>query len=519
MNEHAHGPRRTREDAIALPMALALALVAAVIILAVMMSAMGASDRSRSSVNEALGRTPADQGAASYLRALNARAVGEFNDFHFPDTAQSRALLPEGTTVVANRSLPGELGRVDTSALTGVPADSRNTYVRETSPGVFTYWQLFSLVRPDWRAPGGRPTSGAKVVAYFRGWIANKANSTTPETVITRVEFRPQRFGDYQLIVDGQINFEPGASVRGPVHSNGFPDRMFGTLTPGDPVIKGSIACSGAARFSSSSGRIAVTGGSCGAQLQRENVRETINVRALEAEATFHWNLCRGGRYLSPERRFQVRCLTPPAGRAMNIDLRTVGGAPSTLVVVDGDANVRGTVPAGQRVTVLAYDVEVPGVPDSTTGASIHVTGNASHAADGMLGLFAGDDVFVEDTVGNPCAVTRIDGAVIATTGTLSMPSTWRVPLMPTTAVPLCGSTFVSYGSIASHYTPFLALTSGPTVLLGYRRRTYSFDPNMRYTPPPGMPLAQQWQKYGYDEANKACFDTSTYTLRSMECA
>jgi hypothetical protein len=134
-----------------------------------------------------------------------------------------------------------------------------------------------------------------------------------------------------------------------------------------------------------------------------------------------------------------------------------------------------------------------------------------------MLGLFAGDDVFVEATVGSPCQVTRIDGAIIAATGTLSMPATWRVPIAPTGPAPVCGGTFTSFGSIAGHYVPFLAMTSGPDLLVGFASRRYVYDPNLRYTPPPAMPLAQQWQKYGYDEANKQCF--RNYTLASVECA
>ena len=508
----------------AIPIAIGVMVLGLAIIIVIGMQAMQASDKARSSGQDKAAQGPADEGAGTYLRGLNAKVIGEFDGFQLTSD-EAKRLLGNQVEVIGNSSLPGALGTVDTSAATGVPPIARYTVKRDLGNDVYGYWQLYSMARPDWRQPSGAAldtTTGSRVVAYFRGWTANANNSSPSNTKIIRAEFRPGRFADYFMITDSQITFTSGARIDGPVHSNGLPEQLFGgTLSASDPriIVQSGVTCASGARFTSAQGGFDIAGG-CSGFPKRTTPDKLINLKGIAGTTEFAWSLCGGsGRWRAADGSFAVRCVTRAA--AASLGTVNVGslpgslGAPSVVLVVDGDVHVRGSVGANQRVSVIAHG-RTANVGGGTAGNRIYIDGNVGHASTGSLGLMAGGDVIVRVS---GCAVSSIQAAVVSSSGSITYPTEWRIPVLSAAMVPSmpkCG-TLNFFGSLATHYAPTLGFESGGVTVLGWSNRRYRYDAKLYNAPPPLMPLTTPWQHDGYDEASKRCFSVGG-VLTSPEC-
>lgn len=514
----------------AIPIAIGVMVLGLAIIIVIGMQAMQASDKARSSGQDKAAQGPADEGAGTYLRGLNAKVIGEFDGFQLTSD-EAKRLLGNQVEVIGNSSLPGALGTVDTSAATGVPPIARYTVKRDLGNDVYGYWQLYSMARPDWRQPSGAAldtTTGSRVVAYFRGWTADAGNTTPSNTKIIRAEFRPGRFADYFMIADGEINLDDGATIDGPVHSNGLPDQLFGgSLGPSDPriYIGNTASCKPGAQFSVAmpSGGMTIKGGcSSGSFPKRHTPDKIINLKGIAGTSEFAWSLCgSAGYWKATDNSFAVRCVTRAAAGSLGTvnvgSLPGALGAPSVVLVVDGDVHVRGSVGSNRRVSVIAHG-RTANVGGGTAGNRIYIDGNVGHASSGSLGLMAGGDIIVR--VSSGCPVTSIQAALVSSSGSITYPTEWRIPVLDSSMVPSmprCGGTLTINGSLAVHYLPTLGFSQGGSLLLGWNKRSYSYDRKLYNAPPPLMPLTTPWQHDGYDEASKRCFSVGG-VLTSPEC-
>lgn len=528
ISDARHAERR--EAGIALPMVITMMVVGLAIILAISLMTQAMKNRGNATSKQLLGQASVDDGAGTMLRALESRMVGEHDGFELT-AAEARQLTVSdaATTIVPNSSLPGDLGRVDTVAPSAVPPASRFTVRRNLGNGVYSYWQIFSLARPDWRQPsmvsGLSRTTGSRVVVYFRGWTSDANNRAASHTRLTRAEYRPGRFADYELIVDGLLVTRANSgevSINGPVHSNGMSDRMFGAPLPASaPPIQAQhgTRCYSGARFSTARGSVSLAGsGGCSPSDVRENTGQIINLKTLDSTSEWAWKaLCHDtpGTYRSSDGSFAIRCVSR-AGAA-SLAPQDVGAlsamAPSAVLLVDGDVHVSGTVPIGRRVSVIAHSRTVSGIG----GNSIYVDHNVTSSRDAAIGLFAGGDIIAAI---EGCPVNRIDGALIAASGTLSFPAQWRIPVITSGMMPFLPTCpkLTLHGAIATHYMPSLNGDSGAATILGWKSRTLSYDRNLYNAPPPLVPHTASWQQDGYDEANKRCFNASSHLVGGAGC-
>jgi hypothetical protein len=499
-----------REAGAAMVVAVVMAALVAILVSSIHAAGLLTAKRGKVTVQASHAQAPLDDAGAVYVRALNARFAGEHTDFLI-DEQRLQLLVGDEATVLKTADAPIE-GTNYATFDPSVPADYRLTVRRriDGQRNVYGYWQLFAVGLPDFSATG---QTGSSLVVYIRSWVANEQNDTVSSARIARMAFRPGRFADYQLVVNGPIDIGSGATVNGPVHSNGAPDRLFASDSNGnDPMIDAkSASCGPNARFSTTAGKISLTGsGGCKNALASANTGIPVNVGALAEVAEWSWlNLCSPTLTgSSPSGRFTWTCV-PRGTNPGHVDLGSflTGDATSGVLVVDGSVTVSGSVPAGQRVTVLAHNRFNAATGEA--GGDIHVTADVARGVDASAGLYAGGDVVLEyDANAGSCPVSSVQAALIASSGQPTMPQQYRVPLKLPSDPYVCSS-LTLHGSIASHYYPFLAGESGSTTVRGWNSRTLTWDPQLAVAPPPLTPLATPWQIEDYSVANRRCFTGS----------
>lgn len=408
---------------------------------------------------------------------------------------------------------------VDPSACSGagLPASACN------QGGVRSYWQPYRMVMPDITG-----NEAPNVVVYVRSFIGSISARAYSKASYARIELRPGRFADYQQISDGNVRIGSGASINGPVHSNGLADGSFSTVQDA-PVaanrwiyVEGGVNCTGAASLSITKGTIYPSGcpsvGATGQTisfLRAIDAIETIRVaaaagrpgtRAFTAtsgqrgneglQEPFHtaWRVTLNGNSMS------VR--NPNGSFRANIALGRVNA-----FVFDEDVRVHGSVSPDRRVTIAAER-------NGGATASIFVDGNIVKGDDktSSIGLIAQGDVVLwmerPANASSVCPVNTLQAAIVAATGGVTIPTRYTTDELQSTA-PNCSGTVLIDGSLAGHRPPTLiwAWSSGAsTYKAGFTgTRDYRWDTELKRNPPPYFPLTGTWQPFQVREANVDC--------------
>lgn len=403
-----------------------------------------------------------------------------------------------------------------------------------TATDLSAYWQTIRVVLPD-----STGNDAPNVVVYVRTWMGSLSNAAWSRASYARIEARPGRFADFELISDGNIHFAGGATIDGPVHTNGLDDGSFATVrrpAGTDPnrgwvVLDAGATCSGPASITIADGLVLGPGGStvppeCGSRGSTGQVIsflraiDSINlIEASAAQARPHTGAFSSAGHTGAE------ALLDPYGTAWRVtfngDSMSVDypdGSPAANIALDrsnayafdDDVRVRGHVGADHRVTLASRR------KGSAVAASIYIDGNIlkDDARTTAIGLIAQGDVILWQTPADPCQVSRVQAAVVAATGGVTLPTKYTTNELQTNA-PVCDQGIQLDGSISGHRPPTLVWKweddGGRQYRAGYVGvRNYTWDQHLRRTAPPYFPLTGLWQPFNVREGNTDCLFSST---------
>ncbi len=388
--------------------------------------------------------------------------------------------------------------------------------------GARRYWQIVRIELPS--STGGVQTN---LAFHLRGWIGTSGRTTVPPET-RRVEFRSGTFAEYQLVADEAILFGTGAIINGPVHSNGLsPILTFeGDVLDGSIRNEPGVVCKSAAIASTAEGAVVAPPAGC---LVREDTETYINVGRATSAIDEILSLASSG---APE---VWRDPTPPidyAGvprQAHAVDVwidgnRAVVSSPApagppgswvetatvpigwnTALAFEDDVNVRGHLVGDRRVTIAARRAN-GGVAD------IHVVGDTTHDDGAVIGLIAQGDIVVPmEHRGDTCSTTRIEAAMVAVAGGLTIPRSLQTAAWPGEGTLECPSVEI-VGAIAGHRAPILRWLwlDGELGQTGFDERSYVWDPLLRTTPPPYFPLTNSYDLVSTKIVSLECQFTST---------
>lgn len=466
------------------------------------------------------GLPAADAGIAKFRQALD-RGYASLADNYTLDANDLEQISGDASVIdMQAPQVPPEYRKVDSegaNASVPVPFTMVETMEGRSATG---YWQIVRIIPPDYSTP-----DRSALVVYFRAWMSDSTGRSQRARTI-RVGYRARPFSAYQMLSDEPIALERGARLSGPVHSNGYRRTAGGdsVMAPGD----GSVRCDSRQRISTAQGGVAGLDDPCdvhGATGKRinfshvgtalEQFQQTRDnaggvagrscvapVRCIGETA-----LPVGGFYAVTMANDQVTwraCSASgscglPAGE--RIESATSAGQAGEALVFAGDVRLSGTV--GGRLSIFARYPD-----DSGSAASIHLVGNTATRGTGtdVLGLVAQGDIVVDVAPGGACAVNRIDAALVAGSGGVTLPREYRSPVPPGATTP-CTADLQVVGAIASREAPTLVWSWGAQKI-GFTRRTYSFAPRLRHDIPPFFPLAGGWRSIGWNEANVDCLTT-----------
>lgn len=387
------------------------------------------------------------------------------------------------------------------------------------------YWQVVRVILPD---TTGLATANATFT--FRTWLGDRRTGAWSRASYATAELRPGRFADYQLISDGNVRFGTGASINGPVHSNGMADASDSVVFDDDlPPAWGSwmfgeanVRCTGKASVSITAGVIAGTLRQAACNNQGATGQSISFMRAIDSieaieradplpnvawfRATNHGPELSRAPY---DTAWEVRL----AGDTMHVWRPDRSRAPSqrlgrvSAFVFDKDVRISGRVNANTRVTVGARR-------RSGGSASIFIDGNLykgrGEAGDrtSAIGLLAQGDIVLHQTPRQDCRVTTVQAAMVSATGGITVPPQYLSDELQTN-VPSCRQTLNLDGSFASHRPPTLLREWDNGVKTGYAgTRRYTWDEQLKRTPPPYFPLTGTWQPFHVRDANADCLTT-----------
>lgn len=379
------------------------------------------------------------------------------------------------------------------------------------------WWQIYRVELPDVTST----TTVGQVVYYVRTWVGPASGTYGSDATVVRVATRPGRFADYQLISDGTIIFGDGATISGPVHSNGFDTAdpvTGGVATPYAIKADPGVLCSADGSLTTARKTI-VTGASAGCPRQANTNRYITFLRVQTQLDEIVADVGRPDVYVFPtidnasleplEHAYHVqfsggnfRIKYPMGGWSGWMSAGSGAGAvlfQDDVIVEGGNMTTRFTVAASR--------------PNSGS-ASIYIRGNvnAGVTAPGKtLGLIAQGNIIVDmiGTVG-ACNVTTIRAAMVAAAGGVSIPPEYATDQIQQDA-PRCSTPLLIDGSIAAHRPPLLELTwaddtpSHPS-WTGYAKRIYKWDKRLINATPPYFPLTGSWQATSVREANIDCY-------------
>jgi hypothetical protein len=531
-----------------MPAAILLGIVALILMIAATtysMGRIGDHDRRRDRV---VAMPVVDTAVTRLKTGLEQNLLAEHRDYRPEQDDMEQLIAGSSATLIP--------GSVISPAIPGTgdhPYPMLDVTVREPiKPGLSGYWQLLRIFAPEYTDPADEGV----VVAYLRAWTAPTATPAAgTEPRLVRVEFRPGRFADYQAVIDGPIVFGGGATLNGPIHSNGFDDERsnFLELLSGVPervstVDGATVSCFGSAQITTAEGTIATSRfPGCPAQA---NTRRYVNLLAAEGAFDRIRTACAEG---APNARCFDTTLEgssvpdwiaqkAPDLRGYRVQLEAtrviVSGyeidhlsetaqpyAPAGLTVVD-------TPPGSTTVLFFADNVLVSGTTNArvtiaarkpgewTTNvksgaANIYVGGNTTHEGDGsVLGLMAQGGVILEAIKaagGGAACTSELRAGIVAMSGTLTIDPRYTTRLYQAGA-PSCPQITVR-GSIAAHRSPVLIWSwANRPEHAGYLVRDYRWSDSLRRNPPPYFPTTDTWEARHVRPANLDCFSGGDIT-------
>ena len=492
------------ERGMAIPMAMIAMVIAMSLIAAMLIATRGDANLVKRRSHSVLALAPADDGADMVQRALEAQLADESTNFMLNLSALN-AVKPAPAVVRNNSWLAGwppfaKYRLQNTKMPFGYRYTMEIPYVERNG-----FWQVYAVHSPDMSA-----TSSPNMIVYLRAWTAKgmpdgcgtscSSYQSVTRPRLMRIELRPQRFSDYQVVADGPIRMGAGASIGGRMHSNGFDDSFLIDTNPGIKLqIDAGATCVAGAQFSTSQQGIQ-TSASCDAPIpQKANTGKFLNFLRVEDSLATMRSKCGIGI---------VRCYLTAGTRNVQLGPGTVrvnggpdllGGGGKLALLLGGNANVKGMLTGGQ-VTIGVQNQA------STNGAAkITITGNTGTStvagSNDILGLISQGNIA---TSLSACPGI-LAAAMISESGSLSLPDDYRVPAAPGMWTPMCGNIKID-GSISGHYAPILKIgwtSTGETA--GYNTRQYRFNKNLNRLSPPYFPLTGPWKVLTTREANVDC--------------
>lgn len=455
--------------------------------------------------------------SASSLPGLPAELLRVDRVWEHDDASGQHRLVPapaslDGAVVQETMSVPPSA-----CASAGLPASAC------AMGDMASYWQVYRVNMPD--ITGNEPPN---VVLYLRSFIGSIRARAWSKASYARVELRPGRFADFQQISDGNTRIGPGASINGPVHSNGFSDGSFSTVQQAPTTADSWIWMDGGASCSGPDATLSITKGviqSAGGCTVLGQTGQTISfLRAIDAIETIRTAAANGrpsarvfngtGRRGEETRReaYDTAWTVRINGNTASIsypDGRRAGTVPLRRVnafVFDEDVRVSGTAAPDVRITIAAER-------DGGAAASIFIDGDLRKGNDrtSSLGLIAQGDIVLwmeRSRAGQSCPVHHVQAGMVAATGGITIPTRYTTNELQTTA-PACGDIIVD-GSVAGHRPPTLVwgwrADTGAIFEAGYDgTRQYMWDQQLKRNPPPFFPLTGTWQAFQIREANSDC--------------
>ncbi len=526
------------EHGAALLAVIGLMFVVASLIAIISATSISTVDRAQQRTERVLGRNPVDTGITSYMAALEGLEAGEHTGFLMgPETLDK--LESNGYLRVPNENLPEGFRVVDQSIPQGHRYAMRRTISDDPRAGtVHGYWQMYALLPPTYE-----PGVGGRVLAYFRGWIQSEGGTVIGQPEMVRAELRPGRFSDYQMVNNGALNFGAGATIDGPIHSNGITgNRMTGAMTVGGHVIatNPSTVCLPGAVFSTANGSIRgcpgveanEDTGNVISLLRVRHMMETIRSKGLCGSSTHVQVVCfvrrdpTEGNYRVELHAGGLRVLNPTGCDGANCSFSPGGSAsiPSregAFVWFDRGVNVAcgGScdLGAGQRLTIASFARDDSSdYRQSINAHSIHVHESLGSGTSPLssLGLIAQGDITLVMDEDDPEAQmgtcpSQLHAAMISAGGGISIPGRWIVPSYEAGVAGNTCPSMLFHGSLVSHFPPTMMILRGNGENIGYEQRTYRYEPRFYDNPPPFYPTTGPWQVYDYRDADLGCFDAA----------
>lgn len=498
---------RSNEDASALTLAIIVMVLGGIVSVAIFGMLQQSGERNRSRTDRAANVAVIDRATAAYEYALESNLTNDYHVFRLNQAAMRQLAASEsgssGGEAIRNSSF-GARFREHGLERTWMPAAYAWSMSTPVGDGRVAWWQLVNTIPPG---PGS-----ASLVAYIRTWVSSGAagSRVLTEPRIARVELRPGRFSDYQMLVDGPLVLGAGTLIRGRVHTNGYPDAYLvdAFTRPNEPLVLGSSSglprCERGAGFSTARGTI--RGGCTGFAAPRdENNGRLIDLLRGKSHLSLLASMCGSVVY----------CPASASPNSINLNTGTVNGRsiPGSVlaVYVRGDTDITGS-------TTRNITIGVDGRANVTTvfgSASLSLRGNGAIGArnpdsptGGTVGLVVDGDIIPRFDAGS--CPTAINAAMVSTSGALTMPAQFRVPEQPDGNPPTCNSLRI-HGSLGTHYAPLLYLRWG-SAEAGYRNRTYDYDARFRTNPPPLFPLTGPWQVTSWKDAIPECLTAARRT-------
>jgi hypothetical protein len=500
---------------------IVISLVSMFALSMIMFSTNGAQ-RSNSRLQHVVSLPPADSARENYLYAVQNGIVEERSSFVLTQAALESLRQPG----LGDEVIPNSDPRIPTVAKTlqgvfqdgvkiaDVPAFTMKETIRGSSTTV-GFWQQYRVDAPSFTFVD----SNSNLVVYFRAWVAAPDGSQPTKPRYVRVEYRPGRFADYQILTDGPLAFQSGATLDGPVHSNGLSDNPFLTIPSSNNRLRiwsyGGVNCTSSAYVTTAKGDISMPG--CTSQANTGSY-----ISFLRTQDSFNQieNDC------NTDATDTVWCFPPITGvydvtlQGNSIAVAGVGTFPVSryaAMMFHDDVQIRGRTSGRVTIAVRRNDVALAGNGGRAGAATIRIMDDLGttlpKARKDALGLLSEGDIIVDMNMsGNKCPVSNINAAMVAMSGSLTIPPEWTTQLPPADA-PWCTNPLVIDGSVAVHRAPIMQWI--PTIAtidrsnsdrtVGYKSRTYSWDQNLRVNTPPYFPLSDLWQVSSYKEANADC--------------
>ncbi len=527
--------RRRGEQGIVLIWAIIAIAVMAVIAVSFSMLSSGTLSRSKSKTDRAL-TTPHVQSAVTKLGiALQSDLASESDNFTLSaaeletlgqagiDNVASAAEMPTqfrsqggvwrhgaGSSLVQVGALP-VITYHESASLTAAECSSLGVSPCDTP--LHGWWQIYRIELPDVNST----TTVGQVVYYVRTWVGPANGSTGSDATVVRVATRPGRFADYQLISDGTIIFRDGASINGPVHSNGFDTAdpaTGGASTPYAIYTPPGVHCSADGSLTTARKSInTAAGAGCPEQANTNRyitfLRVETQIAEIAADAPSRPDVYRFGQIdnsaLEPlEHAYHVRFsggnvqVNPPGGAGWST--YSPGSGNGAMLFEDDVVLEGGNLPT--RFTIAASR-------PNGGAASIYISGNVNPgvtAAGKTLGLIAqGNIVLLMGNGAGACDVTLVRAALVAAAGGLTIPPEYATQQIQDGA-PHCGTPLRIEGSIAAHRPPLLYWKWVDGSWAGYDDRIYIWDKRLINATPPYFPLTGTWQATSIREANIDCY-------------